>query len=422
MAIFRARWILPIDSPSIHGGWIETAERRVVGVGRGTPPAAAQDLGHVVVLPALVNAHTHLELSWLAGHVPPAASMIEWIRAILRLRADPPGGETERLAAMRRGVAEMWETGTSVVGDVSNTMTSAPVLHDAGLGGVVFHEILGFDVSPAAATAAVRQAWSLVDDTRAGLDVSRNPGTAGPLNPGTLGPWDPGTLAFSVVAHAPYSCSPGLITELANRRRTAPLAVHIAESPEEIEFLRTGRGPFRDLLEEVGVWDEEWPVPECDPITYLDRQGYLQPGLLAVHGVHLRDADLERLRDAGGVIVTCPRSNEWVGVGLPPLARAYATGVPVAVGTDSLASVGSLNLFDELAAMRRIAPEVTAAKFLESATRIGAAALGLEAELGTIAPGRRADLLVVDVPAGLTDVEEYLVSGVPASAVTRLHV
>jgi cytosine/adenosine deaminase-related metal-dependent hydrolase len=140
-------------------------------------------------------------------------------------------------------------------------------------------------------------------------------------------------------------------------------------------------------------------------------------GLLAVHGTHLTSVALERLRDAGATVVTCPRSNVWVGGGLPPLARYYASGVAVAIGTDSLASSPSLNLFDELAECRRVAPEVTAASFLESATLVGARSLGLEADFGTLAAGKRADLVSVDVPPHVADVEEYLVGGVSPAAI-----
>jgi aminodeoxyfutalosine deaminase len=117
--------------------------------------------------------------------------------------------------------------------------------------------------------------------------------------------------------------------------------------------------------------------------------------------------------------VTCPRSNVWVGAGLPRLSHFYGCGLPVAIGTDSLASVGSLNMFDELAEARRIAPDVSAAGLLESATRRGAQALGFGSDYGTLAPGKRAELVAVQVPAGVADVEEYLVSGVPASVIRR---
>jgi len=135
--------------------------------------------------------------------------------------------------------------------------------------------------------------------------------------------------------------------------------------------------------------------------------------LLAVHGVQLTDADLARLAAAGATVVTCPRSNRWTGAGTPPIDRFYASGVRVAIGTDSLASVDDLSVFAELAAVRRLGPRVPASRLLDSATRQGAIALGFDADLGSIAPGKRAQLVAVRLPAGVTDVEEYLVSGVP---------
>jgi cytosine/adenosine deaminase-related metal-dependent hydrolase len=144
------------------------------------------------------------------------------------------------------------------------------------------------------------------------------------------------------------------------------------------------------------------------------------PGLLAVHAVQLEAQALNALARAGAFVVTCPRSNRWVGSGPPPLERFYASGVAVAVGTDSLASAPSLSVFDELAEMRRIAPGVPAAALIDSATRVGAAALGFGAEFGTIEPGKRAAFVAVDVPRGVTDVEEYLVGGVPAGAIHPL--
>ena len=136
-----------------------------------------------------------------------------------------------------------------------------------------------------------------------------------------------------------------------------------------------------------------------------------------MHGVQLDEAALARLRASGATLVTCPRSNQWVGAGVPPVARFYASGVRVAVGTDSLASVDDLNLFAELAELRRLAPAVPARALLESATRSGAEALGFGGELGVLAPGARAALVAVDVRRGEADVEEYLVNGIPPSAV-----
>ncbi|HKW01706.1 MAG TPA: amidohydrolase family protein [Vicinamibacterales bacterium] len=407
---FRARWLLPIERSPIDGGWIEVAGGRIVRIGGGRPPATAADLGDVALLPGLVNAHTHVELSWLQGRIPPAASMHEWISEIVRIRrAGTPGGRDTEVAAARRGVASMVATGTAVVGDISNSLITPELFREAGLSGVVFHELLGFNAPDP--VGAVRDAWARVDEIRRNLEEPL--GTAG-------NPWEP-YLSFSVVAHAPYSVSPALFTAIAARAGRAPLSIHLGESPEEVEFLRTGLGPIRRTLEALGVWTDAWRVPNCDPVQYVTDLGYLQPGTLVVHAVHLTDDGLERLRRARAVIVTCPRSNLWVGAGPPRLAHFYAARVPVAVGTDSLASSPTLSLFDELAEMRRLAPEVSAALLLESATRVGADALGCGRDYGTLAPGKRAVFAQVAIPASVADVEEYLVSGVPAAAIAPLR-
>ena len=139
-----------------------------------------------------------------------------------------------------------------------------------------------------------------------------------------------------------------------------------------------------------------------------------------MHGVQLTDAELARLAASGAALVTCPRSNVWTGVGLPPIDRFIGSGVRLAVGTDSLASAPDLNLFAELALMRECAPAVSARRLIECATAQGAAALGYATEFGRIAPGARAALIAVQVPAGVDDVEEYLVGGIDAGQVIWL--
>jgi cytosine/adenosine deaminase-related metal-dependent hydrolase len=214
--------------------------------------------------------------------------------------------------------------------------------------------------------------------------------------------------------------SPDLFRAIAAASSPRPISVHLGESPEEMQFLRDGTGPWRDMLERLGVWSPGWRAPGCGPIGYMRELGLLSGRLIAVHCVQLPDEELRALASAGATIVTCPRSNRWVGAGDPPVSRFYASGARVAVGTDSLASVGDLNLFAELAAVRRLAPDVPPSRILQSATRDGAAALGFGADFGTIAPGKRAPLLAVDVPGGAADVEEYLLSGIPPDAVRWL--
>lgn len=407
MTSVRARWVIPTAGTQVSNGWLTASSGRVVKTGSGTPPAGARDLGDVVLMPGLVNAHTHLELSWLEGRVPPQDSMDAWIRTMMGIRrTGPAGGDAVIGSAMHAAIASMRATGTVLVGDISNTLTSVAPLAEAQMAATIFHEILGF--RPTDPVAMVREAHARLKTTsEVGADRSeRNR----PLR------------SFSVVAHAPYSTSPALFREIAARHEgPAPLAVHLAESNEEMEFLQTGSGPIRDMLEALEVWDEAWVPPGAHPVRYLKDVGYLQPGTLLVHGVHLGPLDLDDAREARAVVVTCPRSNVWVGGGVPPVARFYASGVAVAIGTDSLASVDSLNMFDELAALRRLAPEVEAARFLESATRIGAESLGYGSDFGSLTTGKQARGVAVAVPPSLTrgaDVEEYLVSGIPASAVS----
>jgi cytosine/adenosine deaminase-related metal-dependent hydrolase len=147
-------------------------------------------------------------------------------------------------------------------------------------------------------------------------------------------------------------------------------------------------------------------------VRYLNDLGVLDSRMLVVHGVQFDGDDLTQLRAMGATLVSCPRSNRYVGVGDPPLEAFYAMGVRVVFGTDSLASVADLNMFAELAQARRIAPRVPARSLLESATSLAARALGFDQDYGSIEPGKTAALVAVRVPEGIGDVEEYLVSGV----------
>jgi len=222
-------------------------------------------------------------------------------------------------------------------------------------------------------------------------------------------------IVATLAAHAPYSVAPLVlrhIRQAINRRPFAPCSVHLSESEAEVEFIRTGTGPWRTLLEELGVWDPSWTPPGVSPVQFLDDCGFLDSRVLVVHGVQMTPPDLQRLAARQTTLVACPRSNGHTGAGAPPLEDFYRSGVPIAVGTDSLASAPDLNVFAELATMRALAPGVPAASLLASATIVGARALGFDADYGTIEPGKRARLLAVDLPPILDDVEEYLVSGI----------
>jgi cytosine/adenosine deaminase-related metal-dependent hydrolase len=399
MTTYRAEWILPIVDSPIRGGWLTVDHGRIVALGDGDAPGTAADLGRVVLLPALVNAHTHLELSYLGGRVPPAEQFLEWIRGVKRTRRQyPDAGDPEILRAAAAALADARATGTGLVGDVSNTLVTVPLLREAGMPAHVFYELLGF--SEPDPESRVHTARALVE----------NAGTAGDVR-------------ISLAPHAPYSVSADLFrairTDL-DAHRPRVTTVHLGESSEEIELLSRGTGPWKGLLQELAVWNDSWRAPRLSPVGYLQELGFLDGDVLVVHAVQLEGEDLSRLSALQATVVSCPRSNRYVGVGSPPIDAFYAMDVRVAFGTDSLASAPDLNMFAELAEARRAAPRVPARRLLESATRVGAEALGFGAEFGSLEPGRRAAVLAVQVPGEVKDVEEYLVSGVPREAIRWL--
>ena len=400
MTRYIADWILQMVGPPLQAGHIDVCDGRVVGVGAGdvAEPVGASvvELGSVAVLPALVNAHTHLELSGLRGVIPPAPSMPEWASCVLARRAESGSPD---VGAIREAVGEARESGTGLFGDIGNTLDAVPILVSSGMAARVFREVVAFrdtDASGVVNTA--------VEEIRAATSTKR--------------------VRVGLAAHAPFSVGRAALVALDTAIREScggPRCIHLAESPDELEFLLTGRGPWHELLERLGRWDPGWTPPACGPVEYLDQLGWVGSELIAVHGVQLTDSELSLLAARDVTLVTCPRSNVWTGVGHPPIERFVRSEVKLAVGTDSLASAPDLNLFAELAFMHRLAPSVPARRLLACATVRGAEALGFGSEFGQITPGRRAELIVVSVPQGVSDVEEYLVGGINPDQVSWLE-
>jgi cytosine/adenosine deaminase-related metal-dependent hydrolase len=400
MPQFRAAWLLPITQPPIRDAWILTDGGRIVAFGHSQPgdftPSGEIDLGQVAVLPGLVNAHTHLELSWLRGRIEPTDDFPGWIRSVVNLTRQARDHADEVHSAISEAIDEARRCGTALVGDISNTLKTSRALAEQRLAALVFHEVIAF------ASENAHQTIAGAVEQRTTLPSSK-------------------TLRHSIAPHAPYSVSPALFnairTELA-RSPTARTSIHLAESQAEVEFLATGTGPWREFLEDIKAWDPAWRVPRCRPVEYMERLGFMDDRLLVVHGVQLTVAELWLIAASGATLVTCPRGNIRTGAGTPPIEDFYRHAVRVAVGTDSLASVPDLNIFSELAELRRLAPSVPPRALLESATIAGARALGFDADFGAIEAGKRDSLIAIDLPRHVQNVEEYLVSGIDAS---RIH-
>ena len=401
MTTYTADWILPIADEPIAGGFVAVADGRIAGVGRGRR-ADARDLGRVAVMPALVNAHTHLELSYLHRRVPPGTSFTEWVRTLMALRGQYPNPEADEIVtAARAAVTAAQEAGTGLVGDISNTLMTVPLLRDMALPAQVFYELIGFN-----ADDPVRR----VTEARRRADALSG-----------------GDVRVSLAPHAPYSVAPPLFAAIrtdVDASAHPVSSVHLGESADEVEFVRDATGSIRALLEQLGVWTEAWrgQLPSgLSPVGYLSELGFLDRRVLVVHGVQFDGDDLSQLGALGVTIASCPRSNRYVGAGDPPLEAFYAMDVDVAFGTDSLASVADLNMFAELQTARRLAPRVPARRLLESATLVGARALGFGSEFGSIEAGKRAALIAIRVPEDVRDVEEYLLGGIAPEDVSWLE-
>jgi len=367
----RARWVFPVASPPIPGGCVTIDGGRIAAVGKTAPGSPVVDLGNVAILPGLVNAHTHLELSDLENPLGKRAMRLpEWIELVVAHRRSRTSGAAA--AAVRRGVAESVRLGTTLLGDIVQIDWPRELFQRWPLGIVALLELIGptSDRVGAVAAAAISQ-----------------------IEQGPPAPW----VTLGLSPHAPYSVCRELLEEVVrlSRRRNVPVAMHVAESPEELQLLAQRTGPMRSLLEKIGAW----PAGGFEPasIQAVIRSLLRAHRVLIVHGNYLQPEEIElvgRCRDRAAVIY-CPRTHQYFGHSEYPLLSLLRRGIPVALGTDSRASSPNLSVLEEMRTVARRHPEVARERVLAMATLVGAAALGRAGTTGSLTPGKSADLVVV---------------------------
>ena len=385
--LHRARLVVPITQPAIEDGAVVVADGVILDVGpfqqlrRQWLEAPARDHGETVLLPALVNGHAHLDLSGLAGQVQAQGSMAEWIRSLLMARERLSQSQLEQ--ARLESLAFLHASGTGIIGDIDSSASFTGEDSEGTLVVRTFVELFGL------------QAESL----EAAMD--RLP----QLARRTL---ENGQENVSLAVHAPYTTSASLLREAKDwtSERAKVVSVHAAESEEEILFLHTGKGPLRDLLEERGMEPGRWQPPGCGAVTYLDRLGFLDSLSLCVHVVQVSEEEIQLLQRSQAGVCLCPRSNLFIGNGLPPVRQFLDAGVSCAIGTDSLASNADLNLFEEMVVLVDqcgIGHDVV----LAMATLHGARNLGLISYFGSLEKNKQ--WLAIRVAA--TDIESVIAAG-----------
>jgi cytosine/adenosine deaminase-related metal-dependent hydrolase len=379
--LLSAPWVLPIATPEIAEGAVAlAADDTILAVGprrelRARYPELPEERGLGALLPGLVNAHTHVELSALAGRVPGGGGFVPWGTKLMAERAAlaPTTIVQAAHAAARAAVA----AGTAAVGDVCGRLDDAvPALAEAGLHGIVFHELVG--------SREARTGDALAD---AGAERDAFVATQ---------PW-PRRLAYVPAPHAPYSVGAPLFRRIFAAAAAAGVttSVHLAEDDAEIELLLHGTGAWPPVLERMGVPTGS-RTPKLRPVRYLEALGAFA-GARAPLLVHMVCADHEDRALAGehaAPVVLCARSNLHIGGRLPDVPALVREGLALALGTDSLASSPDLSLWGEVATLAARFPDIAPAAWLALATRGGAEALGLPA-LGVLAPGKRPGVLDV---------------------------
>lgn len=379
----RARYVFPVGSEPIEHGSVTVEGGRIAAVERDlTESALVHNLGDVALLPGPINAHTHLGLSDfdrpLGG---PGIRLADWIPRLMAHGSSRPGPVPETIA---RGLHESLVAGSTALVDIALPGWSTGPFERCPIRTAVFQELIA--PTPDRVQPAVELARRHLDNhSGAHYHLGLSP-------------------------HAPYTVRPELLSATIDMSVGAgvPVAMHLAESLEEIELVATGGGPLREMLETLGAWSPGLiPVP-AQPIDYL-RKLAAAPRTLVIHGNYLNAAEWAFLaeRRERMSVVYCPRSHAHFGHAAYPLGRMLAAGVHVCLGTDSRASSPNLSVLEEMrfAAVRH--PNVPPAKLVELGTLAAARALGRDAELGSLQPGKQADLVAVALPHESASTDPY---------------
>jgi cytosine/adenosine deaminase-related metal-dependent hydrolase len=390
--ILRSRLVLPISRPPVEDGAVLISGNRIARVGRWKEVSQerwsqAIDLGDSVLLPGLVNAHCHLDYTNMAGLVPPQKSFTDWIKLITSTKGQ--WSNAEFAESWRRGADMLMRTGTTTVGDFE----AVPAL------------------LPDVWTATPLRVISFLELT--GVKSRRNPRAILREALARIRSLPPGRCRAALAPHAPYSTVPELLrlTSAAARRHHWPLSIHLAESLQEFDMFRHGRGVMYDWLRR-----NERDMTDCgrgSPVQCVERTGVLRRNLLAVHVNYLDAGDAARLGRKRVSVVHCPRSHHYFAHAPFPLRQLTRAGVNLCLGTDSLATVYKtrrerveLNLFEELQAFATAHPRLSPKKILPMATVNAARALGLAGQTGELTAGAFADLIALTFSRKTAEVYE----------------
>jgi 5-methylthioadenosine/S-adenosylhomocysteine deaminase len=380
--VLSADWLLPVDAPPLADGALAIDDGRIAAVGTRSELGDGERFDGAAIVPGFVNAHSHLEYAVYAGFGE-ALEFAAWIA--IHVERKRRVGWDDHLAGALLGAAECLASGVTTIGDASYSGAAGIAAAELGLRAIVYLEVFGSDAD---------EALDRFERSRARVEPVLSE-----------------RVLLGVSPHTPFNISDEIYRACA--QLGLPVATHISESAAELDWLRTGDGPLAGFSHRL--------VAPCGTsgVKRLARAGVLGPHIVAAHCVHVDDEDIGLLARHDAAVVHCPRSNALLGCGIAPLRELRAAGIRVGVGTDSPASAPSFDMFEELRtavylarARARRADALTASEALELATLGSARTLALADEIGSLTPGKRADLAVVSLEGS-----PYLPWEDPAAAV-----
>lgn len=376
--IYTANWVLPVDKPPIPNGEVVVEDGIIQEVRpQKSPESDREELGDAILMPGLINAHSHIEYTALRGQIEDIP-FFPWIRALMasKTRLD----RLDWLWSGRLAALELIAGGITTIGDNADAGISAQVAQECGLRATVYQELFGIDNSETVYEIITRLDDKLLTNSRFESDRVR----------------------LGISPHAPYTIRPELFKVIAEYLSDTNLgtSIHVAETDAETDLIQSGSGPFAEMFQKRGI---EWSIPGVSPTRYIYDMQALTTSTLAVHCVHQSREDIELIASTGASIVHCPKSNGKLGAGIAPLAEWLKTdGLCVALGTDSAVSNNGLDLFEEMRfallsqrAATRSVECVTAKQIVHMATLGGAQAMGISDHTGSLTPGKKADLIAV---------------------------
>ncbi len=377
MICYSARWALPITSPPIPDATVAVDDGKIayVGSAANAPKGEIVDFGDALILPGLVNAHTHLELTVMRGFLEDL-SFVDWIGKLRRGRNEVLTNES-LLDSARLGINEGIRAGVTCYADTCSTGVVMQAMREAGVRGIMYQEV--FAPAPEGADEALADLVQRIELLeRETTDL----------------------VALGVSPHAPYTVSEKLYAAVSamSRARKLPLAMHIAESSEEDDLVRNGTGPFAELWKGRGIVPPEKGVNRS-PVELLARHDLLRSDSLLIHTIRVDSQDLDLISNHDCAIVHCPISNAKLGHGIAPLTEILARNIRTGLGSDSMASNNRMDILEEARmallvqrAHTQLHDALSAAEVLELATIGGARALGLADRVGSLEVGKDADI------------------------------